>query len=130
MTRKNIEHEHQVALFQLAEMHLNDMPELELMYAIPNGDKRSISVAKRLKAEGVKKGIPDICLPIARHGYHALYIEMKRPASPGKAKGRVSFEQKHMASLLEVADNRVVVCYGWEEAWNEILWYLKGGKIQ
>jgi len=34
-----------------------------LIFAIPNGEKRSISVAKRLKAEGVVRGIPDLYIP-------------------------------------------------------------------
>jgi hypothetical protein len=46
-------------------------------YAVPNGGYRNIYVARKLKAEGVKAGVADLCLPAARRGYHGLYLEMK-----------------------------------------------------
>ena len=44
----------------------------------------------RLRAEGLKSGVPDLCLPAARAGYHGLYIEMKRTKG-----GRATPEQKN-----------------------------------
>jgi len=78
------EHWEQVQLFSWAE----NLPELELMHAIPNGGKRDIRVALKLKEEGVKAGVPDICLPVPRSGKHGLYIELKR-----RKYGRVSADQ-------------------------------------
>ena len=60
------EHEEQVALFEWAEWNKRQYPELELMFAIPNGGQRHVVVAKKLKDEGVKAGVPDIFLPVAR----------------------------------------------------------------
>ena len=48
-----------------------------IIYAIPNGGQRNVIVAQKLKSEGVLSGIPDLCIPAARKGYHGLYIEMK-----------------------------------------------------
>jgi hypothetical protein len=47
-------------------------------HAIPNGGKRGKAQAGKLKAEGVKTGVPDVfvALPVGR--FHGLYIEMKR----------------------------------------------------
>jgi hypothetical protein len=48
-----------------------------LWYHCPNGGKRNRSEAIRLKREGVKRGVPDVCLCVARKGYHGFYLELK-----------------------------------------------------
>ena len=48
-----------------------------MLFAIPNGGHRDIRTAARLKAEGVKRGVPDLFLSVPRWHYHGLYIEMK-----------------------------------------------------
>lgn len=53
--------------------------EYEICYAIPNGGSRHPIEAINLKRTGTKAGIPDFCIPIARKGYHGLYIEFKSP---------------------------------------------------
>jgi hypothetical protein len=47
-------------------------------YAIPNGGRKSIGEAVKLKRMGVSPGAPDLCIPIPRKCYHGLYIELKR----------------------------------------------------
>ena len=80
------EHQIQTCVMQWAEGQLARHPELKLLYAIPNGGARNNITGALLKAEGVKPGVPDLCLPIARGGYHGLYIEMKRATGkPTKA---------------------------------------------
>lgn len=66
------EHKIQVALMDYLKLALR--PELEAR-AIPNGGRRHISVANKLKAEGVRAGSPDIfiCLP----GGKVAWLEMK-----------------------------------------------------
>lgn len=98
----------QTRLFQWARMQQGRWPELRLLYHIPNGGSRHRLEAIHLKQQGVRAGVPDLCLPVARDGCHGLYVEMKR--SKG---GRVSPEQ-------------VAVCQGWEMASEVILRYLKG----
>lgn len=71
------EHDDQVAIFRWAEGSTGLCPELALLFAIPNGGKRDRITAARMKDEGVKPGVPDICLPVARNGYHGLFIELK-----------------------------------------------------
>ena len=72
------EAQEQTTLFQWAGMMAGKWPELQLMFAIPNGGSRNPIEARHLKEQGVKPGIPDVFLPVARGGYHGLYIEMKR----------------------------------------------------
>lgn len=91
-----------------------------LIYAIPNGGQRNAVVAAKLKAEGVTAGIPDLHIPVARHGYHSLYIEMKN----GKA-GRLSEHQKECISRLQASGHKVAVCRTFEEFQQEIAEYLK-----
>jgi hypothetical protein len=90
-----------------------------IVYAIPNGGQRNAIVAAKLKAEGVLAGIPDIHIPMARNGYHSLYIEMKN----GK-KGTISDKQKDMIEKLKAEGNKVVVCRSVEEFEKEIKEYF------
>lgn len=55
----------------------------------PNGGRRNKAEAAKLKAMGVRKGIPDLFLPIPRQGYHGLYIETKKIKN-----GKVSPDQQ------------------------------------
>ena len=67
------ESEEQICLFQWAQYQSGRYPELELMYHIPNGGSRNKYEAANLKLQGVKAGVPDICLPVARGKFHGLY---------------------------------------------------------
>lgn len=110
------EHWEQVQLFKWASAR----PELSLMYAVPNGGHRDIRVAAKLKAEGVKPGVPDICLPVARGGFHGLYIELKR-----RKGGRVSPEQMLWIEALMREGYACAVCLGWQEARRTIEEYME-----
>lgn len=114
------EHQEQVALFNWAKAVKRQYPELALMFAIPNGGQRNIIVAAKLKAEGVKAGVPDLCLPVSRHGFHALYIELKTTT------GRMQKNQIEWQQALNEAGNLAVTCYGWTHARDSIIEYLKG----
>ena len=114
------EDDEQEALFDWAAVNVGKMPCLRLLYAIPNGGKRPINVAKTMKRTGTKKGVPDVCLPVARGKYHGLYIEMKR-----KRDGRLSPEQRQWLRDLSEQGYRCEVCKGWEEAAKVLVNYLK-----
>lgn len=110
----------QTWLFQwAADMARIKYPELALMYHIPNGGSRNKVEAARLKGQGVKAGIPDIFLPVARGGYHGLYIEMKRQKG-----GVVSVDQKRMINALRLQGYCVQVCTGFQNAADYIEKYL------
>lgn len=117
-----LEAEEQKWLLQWVELNTQAHPELSLFYHIPNEGKRSWQQGRALKDQGMKKGVPDNCLPVARGKYHALYIELKRTRG-----GRPSAEQIEWIDALNQAGNRAVICEGWEEAAQEIMRYLKGG---
>lgn len=114
----------QQCLFRWANFQSGKYPELELMYHIPNEGKRSWSTGARMKAEGLKSGVPDICLPVPRSGYHGLYIELKRLRGNTTTKN-----QDEWLTKLEGQGYRVKVCRGWEEASQVILEYLSDRRI-
>lgn len=110
----------QALLFKWAAYNLCNMPELGLMYHVPNGGKRDIITAARLKSEGVKAGVPDIFLPAARSGYHGLFIELKIKNN------KPSDLQESWLNRLNEQGYYTAVCYGWYEASETITNYLKG----
>jgi hypothetical protein len=90
-------------------------PELALLFAVPNGGMRNLHVARAMQAEGVKPGVPDLFLPVARRGFHGLFLEMKRAGAKPKsetARGPVSVEQVKWIEALRFQGYRVVICYG------------------
>lgn len=113
------EHAEQAALIQWAELMQTHRPELGWLFAIPNGGKRSRMQAITLKREGVKSGVPDLCLPVARSGYHSLYVEMK--AGDG---GRLSATQRRWRDLLISQGHGVAVVHGFDAARETIEDYL------
>lgn len=113
------ESQEQRALFEWAGYLSQDYPQLRLLYHIPNEGVRSPVGGMLAIAEGLKPGVPDICLPVANETYSSLYIELKRTK-----RGTVSAEQKWWIAELEAAGCRAVVCKGWLAAADEIKKYL------
>lgn len=119
---KQIEHTEQVALMQWWALACRayGVPE-SMLFAIPNGGRRDPVTGARLKAEGVRAGIPDLFLAVPMGGHGGLFIEMKK--SHG---GRVSEAQTVCIGQLERMGYRVAVCHGWERAREQIENFLKG----
>lgn len=119
------EEEEQQILFQWAQMRRGRNPELALMFHIPNGGSRGKAEAGRFKAEGVKSGVPDIFLPVARGGKHGLFIELKRLRG-----GTVSQNQREWITRLREQGYQAEVCHGWKEAAELIEKYIQGEEIE
>ena len=112
------EHEEQVEFIRLVEFAFP--PEVAaLLFAIPNGGARHIKTARELKAEGVRKGVPDLFLAYPHNGYSGLFIEMKK-----RYGGRVSPEQKAYIEALRGKGYKVEVCKGCDEAFNALTAYI------
>ena len=109
----------QLLLFQWAELFSRKYSELKLLLHIPNGGKREKAEAGRLKAMGVKAGIPDVFLPVPCGNLHGLWIELKRIRS-----GRPTTAQKEWITLLNEQGYAAQLCHGWEHASKVILDYL------
>ena len=129
------EHTHQVNLFHWANIFKLSHPELQMMFAIPNGGFRHIRTAIKLKLEGVKPGVPDIFLAypakkytllpngdIARDEhefYNGLFIELKKEHN-----GRLSAYQSEWIMKLNNAGYKCAVCHGWIAAAEVVCQYL------
>lgn len=115
------EHEIQAAVFSWAAIACRHYPELRWLYAIPNAGKRSYRAAAYYKAEGMRSGVPDVCLPVPRGTYGALYIEHKSD------KGRIEDQQQQWLDGLQAAGNKVVVSRSFAETRQALLDYLGVG---
>lgn len=116
--RRQPEREEQTAFFHWAACVERQYPELRLMFAVPNGGKRNIKEAINLRAAGVKAGVPDICLPIARHGYNCAWIEMK------SGEGKQSECQRQWMYMLSENGGVYYLCRSFEEAKKVVIEYL------
>lgn len=108
----------QAQIVQWATLQAGVYPELARLFHVPNGGQRHAVVAAKLKLQGVKPGVPDLCLPVPRFGCPGLWIEMKT------AVGRVSKCQQDWIEYLKGAGYRVEVCRSFDEARDALVEYL------
>lgn len=116
---KKLETDVQQKLFeQLGLIPYRGKTVKDYVYAIPNGGFRAKKTAATMKAEGVKKGIPDIHCFVARAPYHSLYVEMKTET------GDLSEDQELVIQALREEGHKVVVCRNLNSVITEIFKYL------
>ncbi len=121
------EHGHQCAIFQwIALTGRNTWPVLKLLFAVPNGGDRKMSVAAAMKAEGVKPGVPDLVLPVPAGRFAGLFIEMKKPGEQRKKDGGRSEKQVEWHGELLKQHYAVATCYSWRAAVWTLQMYLMG----
>ena len=127
---KTIESDDQAAIFRWADMkvQIGEHRALSLLNGSLNGVKLTIGQAVKAKKQGMKKGFPDIFLPVPRGKYHGLFIELKiKPYRNDKGKmvyPKVSKEQKWWIEGLIYHGYRAAICYGFDAAVEEIVSYL------
>lgn len=109
----------QIAVIQWCEINKFMYPELKLIFHVPNGGTRNKIEAANLKRQGVKSGVPDLFLPVARHDYNGLFIEMKY------GKNKTTENQKIWIEELQGQGYLCQVCNGAEEAVEVLKKYMK-----
>lgn len=97
--------------YQYPKMHHN-------LFAVPNGGGRTPSQGKKLKDEGVLKGVADLIFLKSNRFYGALLIEMKTP------KGRQEPEQREWQQRITDDGYKYVICRSFEDFRREITEYL------
>jgi hypothetical protein len=111
------EDEEQLVLMQWVQYQRD--PRVALIFHIPNGGIRNIATAKRLKALGVRAGVPDLFLPVPNEKYHGLWIELKR-----RRGGAISALQLEWIEALRAQGYQVIIAKGADEAIAAVTVYL------
>lgn len=113
------EHQECVALIQ----YFAYKPEIgKFLIKIPNEGKRSWGYAKKMRAEGLKAGVPDYFLAIPTPEYAGMWIEMKRKNGTYKLHG----EQADWITRLLQNNYYATFAFGADDAIQKIHRYLKG----
>lgn len=113
------EHDLQASIIAECDRRANQDARWGFIMAVPNGQYRR---GQRMEP-GLRPGVPDLFLPVARHGYHGLWIELK----VGRNKQTVN-QAKWAQDLYALGYRVVVVCDEADEAIRIIKWYL-GGEV-
>lgn len=116
MKKQDLEHIEQVAFVKW----FNDNFPTWIIFAIPNGHKRSIKEGIKIKAEGGLSGTPDLIVLLPND--KTVMIEMK------DLKGSLSPNQKDFIDKAETLGHTVIVGYGCTDASKKFLDYLKNIK--
>lgn len=96
------------------------VPALARAFHPANGELRDPKTAAKLQRMGVRAGVLDWCLPVARGGYGGLWIEFKRQG------GKPTPAQALEIANLESEGYCVAVHDDWEKAASFALAYLSG----
>lgn len=119
--RRDLEHQLQAAVIAKCEESAVSNPLYEMIFAIPNGGKRGKSVAGKLKVEGVKAGVLDLFISVARHGFHGYYLEIKagdnKPTQKQLEWIRRFREQGYLCNVFWDDKDKIIA---------SIEWYLEG----
>lgn len=112
--RELSEHALQVQVIGLIEIGKTH-PDITAV-AIPNAGRRSWKVGKRMKAEGMRRGAPDLAvlMPEGRVGW----LEMKKPKRGVQSDYQMGFEAKckrlgHSYALAFTLDQAITALIGW-----------------
>lgn len=117
--RRNSEDTEQETVIQWARYSSGRWPELKLLYHTPNGGSRNKKEAAKLKRMGVLAGVADLHLPVARSGFHSLYIEMKYDD------GRLLKSQREFLAAAADTQNYCIVCYSAADAIEALQPYME-----
>lgn len=126
------EHGHQAALFCWAAQ--SGIPELKWLFAVPNGFFSDPGQKAKMKAEGLRDGVPDVWLPLPiqtswGHSFPGLVIEMKTEKRRNAKNGGLEPEQVEWKDCLIGLGYQHHICYNWEEARDKLLAYINSYKV-
>ncbi len=119
---KSLEGQIQIQIFNWIRANEEEHPVLKVVYHTPNSFfGTSFGVIMWLKQLGLRKGVYDIIVPVAKHGYNSLWIEIK------KGKGKLTPEQimfKHIITQYTDIPTKFEVFYDADSCIKSIQEYL------
>lgn len=92
-----------------------------IIFAVPNGGKRNLKEAARMKRQGVTAGVPDLCIPEPTNEYHGLWVELK------VGKNKLTGKQSEMIQKLSKRKYATIVCYSLNDFIHNVKFYFSGG---
>lgn len=110
---KSSESEEQIAVIDYCDSF--NIP----IYHITNEGKRSKYTGGTLKRMGLRKGFPDLCVPVPKGRFHGFYIEMKVDNN------KPSNDQMKWLKILKNNGYATAICYSADEAIKLIEKYMK-----
>ena len=130
-TQSHHEYNEQILVFHWANLCSKSYPCLKYLNSSQNGVKMNSRLhAYRAKRAGLKKGVPDINLPVSKRDssgnitHCGLYIELKRKIIKGEPKPTITKEQDDWIKYLQSQGYDAMVCFGANEAIDAIKKYI------
>lgn len=125
MKLRSSEHEEQKTYFQWVAVRRNQDPRYNNILAIPNqGTAGGKKWGAFRKSEGLAKGFPDIAMLVSSRGFHAAFMELKKPP---KQASRLRKEQREWIERLKKQGYYADVFWGAGELIEFTTWYLEDG---
>lgn len=110
----------QTQVFFWCNNNMHKYPALEFIHGSINGVKIHNSLKLKMQKQGLKKGVPDIDLPLRNKKYSGLHIELKRTKG-----GSLTKDQKKTLQFYANQGRKAVMCRGHKAAIKVIKDYLK-----
>lgn len=109
----------QTNLFNKIREHEEEFPDLKFCTHVPNGGWRGYSTGAKLKAAGVRPGVPDILCFKTQGAFTGLAIELKCNKNKTKKEqdAWLFYLQEHNWATFTIWDN-------WKTAWTVIKAYM------
>ena len=115
-----LEYAEAVAFMRWVKLNEAAHPELKWLFAVPNGGDRNVIVAAKMKAEGVKRGVPDYIWPVSSGKYSGMVIELKRASGSSASAEQLEWIDHYIDQRWYAR-----VCKGAHEAIEAVQFYLK-----
>lgn len=107
-------------------VHFQYPREAKRLFAVPNGEFRTLASARRLKAEGAMAGVSDLLFLRPNDRYHGLCLEFKKS---GETWSAVRPSQREFLQASEEEGYAAAVAFGFDHGKHLFTRYLAGEPV-